>query len=150
MSIVEIITGFEVIVSREILEETLVIGTLTIFKAFELDLSRLLFFSLFDFLSGFRNVKRVDRIESEELKSPNDISSVFDVAGFLEALEGNRLSVILAIERADNNESGIGIALKLFKLANGIINTELDRIFRGRNDLKIIETNNGSFVFVLA
>ena len=108
------------------------------------------FFGLVNFLSSFRNVKRVDRIESEELKSPNDISGILNVAGLLETLERNRLNVVLAIERADDNEGGIGVTLKLFKLANRIINTELGRIFRRRNDLEIIETNNGSMFFVLA
>ena len=68
-------------------------------------------------------------IENVELQSPNDICGVLDVARFLEALEGNGADVIVAIEAADDDESRIGVALKFFKLADGIINTELCGVF---------------------
>ena len=135
--------------SRKIVEETIVVGALPIFKAFELDLTRLLFFGFVDFLPSVRDVERVDRIDDEELKSPDDIGSVFDIARFFEALEGNRFCVIITVERTDDDKSSISVALEFFELANRIVDAEFCRIFRGRNDLKIIETNDGSFGFVV-
>lgn len=82
------------------------------------------------------------------MKSPNDIGSIFNVAGFLEALEGNGVSVIGAIERADDDESGIGVALEFFELANRVIDAELGGIAGRRNDLEVIEADDGSFGFV--
>ena len=136
--------------SRKIVEETVIVGALPIFKAFELDLPRLLFFGFVDFLPSVRDVERVDRIDDEELKSPDDIGSVFDIAAFFEALEGNGLCVIVAIETADDDKSSVCVALEFFELANGIVDAKFSRIFGGRNDLKIIETNDGSFGFVVA
>ena len=136
--------------SRKIVEETVIVGALPIFKAFELDLPRLLFFGFVDFLPSVRDVERVDRIDDEELKSPDDIGSVFDIAGFFEALEGNWLCVIITVERTDDDKSRISVALEFFELANRIVDAEFSRIFRGRYDLKIIETNDGSFSFVVA
>ena len=136
--------------SRKIVEETVIVGALPIFKAFELDLARLLFFGFVDFLPSVRDVERVDRINNEELQSPDDIGGIFDVAGFFEALEGDGLCVIVAIETADDDKSSVGVALEFFELANGIVDAKFSRIFRGRDDLKIIETNDGSFSFVVA
>ena len=115
--------------SRKIVEETVIVGALPIFKAFELDLTRLLFFGFVDFLPSVRDVERVDRIDDEELKSPNDIGSVFDIAGFFEALEGNGFCVIVAVETADDDKSGIGVALEFFELTNGIVDAKFSRIF---------------------
>ena len=98
--------------SRKVVEKAVVIGALSIFEALELDLSRLLFFGLVDFLSGFRNVKRVDRIESEELQSPNDIGSVLNVARLLETLEGDGLRVVRPVERANDDKGSIGVTLE--------------------------------------
>ena len=136
--------------SRKIVEETVIVGALPIFKAFELNLARLLLFGFVDFLPSVRDVERVDRIDDEELKSPDDIGSVFDIARFFEALEGNGFCVIVAVETAYDDKSGVGIALEFFKLANGIVDAEFSRIFGGRDDLKIIETNDGGFGFVVA
>ena len=148
--IIELFARDKAIVSREIVKEAVVIGALPVFKAFELDLARLLLFSFVDFLSSVVDVKRVNRVDNEELKSPNDIGSVFDVAGFLEGFKGNSLRVVGTVERADDEESSVSVALEFFKLADGIINTEFGRIATGGNDLKIIKTNNGSFGFVKA
>ena len=84
------------------------------------------------------------------MKSPDDISSVFDIAGFFKALEGNGLCVIITVERTDDDKSRISVALEFFQLANRIVDAEFSRFFAGRNDLKIIETNDGSFGFVVA
>ena len=100
--------------SRKIVEETVIVGALPIFKAFELNLAWLLFFGFVDFLPSVRYVERVDRIDDEELKSPDDIGSVFDIAGFFEALEGNGLCVIITVERTDDDKSGISVALEFF------------------------------------
>ena len=58
------------------------------------------------------------------------------------------MSVVCTVERTDDNESGVGIALELFKLANGVIDAEFGRFLAGRNDLKIVKTDNRSFSFV--
>ena len=136
--------------SREIVEKAIVVGALPIFETLELNLSRLLLFGFVDFLPSVRDVEGVDGIDDEKLKSPNDIGSVFNITGFLEALEGNGLCVIVAIERADDDKSGVGVALKFFKLANRVVDAKFCRIFGGRDNLKVIETNDGSFSFVVA
>ena len=92
-------------------------------------MARLLLFGFVDFLPSVRDVERVDRIDDEELKSPDDIGSVFDIAGFFEALEGNGLCVIITVERADDDKSGISVALEFFELANGIVDAKFSRIF---------------------
>ena len=60
------------------------------------------------------------------------------------------MRVVSTIERADDEESSIGIALEFFKLADRIINAEFGRFATGGDDLKIIKTNDGSFGFVKA
>ena len=140
----------EAVMSREVIEETIIVGALTILEARELNLTGLLFFSFIDFLAIFRSVERVERVEYIELQSPDNISGIFDIPRLLEALEGNGVSVIGAIERADDDEGGIGVALKLLELANGIVNAELGGIAGSRNDLKVIEADDGSFGFVRA
>ena len=136
--VAEFFTLSKAVVSRVVVEKTIVIGALPIFKAFELNLARLLLFGFVDFLSSVRDVERVGIIDDEELKSPNDIGSVFDIARFFKALEGNGLCVIIAVERTDDDKSRISVALKFFELANGIVDAEFSGIFRGGDDLKII------------
>ena len=140
----------EAVVSGMVVKEAVVIGALPILQARELNLTRLLFFSFIDFLAIFRSVERVERVEYIELQSPNDIGGIFDIAGFFEALERNGMGVIGAVEGANDDKGGIGVALKFLELANGIINAEFGR-FAGRgDDLKVIETDDGSFSFVRA
>ena len=55
------------------------------------------------------------------------------------------MRIVSAIETADDDEGGIGVALKFFEFADGIVYSEFDIIFMMRNDLKIIETNLNSF-----
>ena len=100
--------------SGEIIEKALVVGALTILKTFELNLPRLLFFSVVDLLAKVGEVARTQMVENIELESPDDIGGVFNVAAFLEALEGNGLHVILAIEATDDDKRSIGVALKFF------------------------------------
>ena len=85
--VAEFLAWSKAVVSREVVEKALVVGALSIFKALELNLSRLLLFGFVDYLPSVRDVKRVDRVNDEELKSPNDIGGIFDIAGFFEALE---------------------------------------------------------------
>ena len=85
--IIELFARNKAVVSREIVKEAVVVSALPVFKAFELNLSRLLLFGFVDFLSSVGDVERVDRVDDEELKSPDDIGSVFDVAGFLEGFK---------------------------------------------------------------
>ena len=113
----------------EIFEEALVVGALAILKTFELNLPRFIFFSVVDLLAHVGEAARAQVIENIELKSPYNVGGVLDVAAFLEALEGNGLHVILAIETADDEKGSVGVALKFFYLANGIINAELGGVF---------------------
>lgn len=46
--VVKAVAGLEAVVSGVVEEKAIVIGTLPIFEALEIDLARLLFFSLFD------------------------------------------------------------------------------------------------------
>ena len=113
----------------EIIEEALVVGALPIFEAFELNLSRLKFFGVVNLLAEVGEIAGTEMIEDVKLKSPDNVGGVLDVAAFLEALEGNGLHVVLAVERADDEEGGVSVALKFFELANGIINAELSGVF---------------------
>ena len=140
----------EAVVSGMVVKETVVVDSLSILEARELNLTGLLFFSFIDFLAIFRSVERVERVEYIELQSPNDIGGIFDIAGFFEALERNGMGVIGAVEGADDDKGSIGVALKLLELANGIVNAEFGGIAGRRNDLKVIEADDGSFGFVRA
>ena len=97
---------------------------MTVFQAFELDLARLFLFGVVDFFPTVSNVAWVDRIDGEKLQSPDDIGGVLNVAGFFETLKRNRLRVISAIETADDYKSRIGVTLKFFKLANGVVDAK--------------------------
>ena len=111
---VKIVAGHEAVVGGEIIEKALVVGALAILKTFELNLPRLLFFSVVDLLAQVGEIGGAQMIEDVELKSPDDVGGVLDVARFLEALEGNGLHVVLPIETADDETGGVGVALKFF------------------------------------
>ena len=83
------------------------------------------------------------------MKSPNDIGRILNVAGFFEGFKGNALGIVETIKRADDNESGVGLPLKVFKLANNLVNSLFGRnvgVF-DRNDLKVVKDENWSFIF---
>lgn len=111
--------------SGEIIEKALVVGALAILKTFELNLPRLLFFSVVDLFAKVGEVSWTKMIEDVKLESPYNVGGVLDVARLFETLEGDGLHVILAVERADDEKSSVGVTLKFFELANGIINAEL-------------------------
>ena len=95
-------------------EEAIVIGALPILEAFKVDLARLLFLGLFNTLARLGNVVvAFESAHNVELQCPDDIGGVFNVARFLEALEGNGLRVIGAVETADDEECGVGVALEI-------------------------------------
>ena len=59
------------------------------------------------------------------------------------------MRIVEAVERTDDDESRVSLALKVFKLANNLINGLLGRdvgVFE-RNDLKIVENKDRSFIF---
>ena len=60
------------------------------------------------------------------------------------------MSVICAIERADDEKGSVGVALKLLELANRIINAEFGRFARSGDDLEVVKADDGSFGFVRA
>lgn len=126
---VKILAGDKAVVGGEIIEKALVVGALAILKTFELNLPRLLFFGVVNLFAKVGEVSWTKMIEDVKLKSPYNVGGVLDVAAFLEALEGNGLHVVLAVERADDEEGGVSVALKFFELANGIINAELSGVF---------------------
>ena len=101
-------------------------------------------------MSGIGNVAGIDRVKNEKLQSPNDISGVFNVAGFLEAVERNGLDIVVAVERADDEKGRVGVALKFLKLTDRIINAEFSGIFGRGDDLKVVKANDRSFLFIRA
>lgn len=111
-----------------------------------MDLARLAFFCVVDFLASLRNIcATFNFVHDIKLQSPNDIGRIFDTARLFETLEGNGLVVVSTIEGTDDNESGVGIALKFFEFANGVVDAEFDVIFVVRNNLKVINANDRSF-----
>ena len=83
------------------------------------------------------------------MKTPNDVGRVFNVAGFFEGFKGNTLGIVETIKRADDDESGVGLSLEVFKLANNLVNSLLGGNIGNfdRNDLKVVKNENGSFIF---
>ena len=74
-------------VQREIFEEAVIVGALTIFETLELDLTRLLTFSVVDAFARVGDITGIDGVKDIKLQSPNNISGVFNVARFFETLE---------------------------------------------------------------
>ena len=101
-----------------------------ILETFELDLARLAFLGLVDFSARFGDeFAAFDFVHNVELKCPDNVGGVLDVARLLETLEGDGSDVVVAVEAADDEKGGVGIALELFKLANGIVNAEFGGVF---------------------
>ena len=115
--------------SGEIIEKALVVGALAILEAFKLNMPRLFLFSVFNLLAHVGEIAGTEMIEDVKLKSPDNVGGVLDVAAFLETLEGNGLNVVLPIEAADDEKSSVGVTLKFFELADGIINAEFGGVF---------------------
>ena len=119
-----------------------------ILEALEINLARLVFFRLVDFLAQFGQVIEVlEVVHKVELESPNDVGSVFDVAALLETLEGNGLRVIHPVEATDDDESSVSVPLEFFQLANGVVDTQLRRFARRRDDLQVVEADNRRTAF---
>ena len=108
----------------EVVEETFVIGALSILKTLELNLTRLLLFSDVDLFASVGKVAGLNGVDDVKLKCPDNVGGVFDISAFLETLKGNRLDIVVTIERRYDYESAIGVALELFKFANRVINTD--------------------------
>ena len=118
------------------MEEAIIIGALTVFEAFEVNMTRLFLFGFFDNVAGVGNVRRIfNGIDDIELQSPDDVGGILDIAGFFERLKRNGLHIIVAIEAADNNKSSVGITLKFFELADRVVNGELNINIVLGNDL---------------
>lgn len=145
---VEFFARNEVIVSGMIAEEAVVVRALTIFDAFELDLPRLLFFGVVNAFPSLGEIAGIDVVQDVELESPNDVGCVLDVPRLLEALEGDRLRVVGAVETADDDEGSVGVALKFLELSDGIINAEFGRIATCRDNLQVVKANDGRMSFV--
>lgn len=111
-------------------------------------MTRLFLFYRVDFFTRVGNVAGVNGVQDEKLQNPDDIGGVFYIAGLLETLERSRLRVVCPIERADDDKSGIGIALEFLKLANGVVDTELGGFARSGDDLEVIEANDRGFGFI--
>ena len=124
--VIKAVAGLEAVVSRMVKEEAIVIGALPIFEAFEVDLARLLSLGVFDTFARLGNViVAFEVVHNVKLESPNNVGGVFNVARLFEALEGNGMRVIRAVETAYDEEGGVGVALKFLKLADSIVDTEL-------------------------
>ena len=88
------------------------------------------FFSVVDFFAGVRDVRATfNLIENIELKPPDNVSGIFNVAGLLERFKRNGICVIGTIEGGYDDEGGIGIALKDFEFANSVINAVFYGVF---------------------
>ena len=132
--------------SGKIVEVAIVIRALSIFETFEMDLTRLAFFSVINSLASLRNIRAAfDLIHDVELKSPDDIGRIFDTTRLFETLKRNGLIVVGAVERTDDDEGGISVALKSFEFADGVVDAEFDIVFVMRNNLKIVEADDRSF-----
>ena len=59
------VARLEEIVGGEIVEKAVIVGTLAILEAFELNLSRLHFFSGVDMLVGVADIAKIDRVKNE-------------------------------------------------------------------------------------
>ncbi len=140
------IARLEEIMGGMVVEKTIIIGALAILEAFELNLSRLKLFGFVNTLARVAYIAGIDRVENEELKSPDDIGGVFNVARFFEAAERDGLDIIVAVERADDDKSRVSIALKFLKLTDRIINAEFSRILGRGNNLKIVKADDRSFL----
>ena len=104
----------------------IVVGALPILQALQMNLSRQLPFGVVDTFARLGNVVVVfERVHYVELKSPDDIGGILNVARLLKTLERNGLRVVHAIETADDDKGRIRIALKFLELADRIINAEL-------------------------
>lgn len=64
---VKCFTRLEEVVSGKVVEETVIIGSLPVLKAFELDLSGLLLFSVIDAFTRISDIVRVDVVKDVEL-----------------------------------------------------------------------------------
>ena len=53
--------------------------------------------------------------------------------------------VVGTVEGTDDDESGVGVALKFFEFANSVVNAEFDVVFVVRNNLKIVKADDGRF-----
>ena len=124
INLVERRAGLEVIVRREILEETIVVRALTILQAVEMDLTGLLFLCLVNLLTKRRGLVTFKFVDSVKLQCPNHVGRVLDVARLLETLERNGLRVVRAVETADDDKRSVCVALKFLELADGLINAE--------------------------
>ena len=122
---------------------------MAIFETAELNLSGIGFFGFIDNVAIFGNSTVKKFIGTIKLKTPNNVGGILNVAGFFEGFKRNTLGIVETIKRADDDESGVGLSLEVFKLANNLVNSLLGgniEIFDG-NDLKIVKNKDGSFIF---
>ena len=136
---------------REIIEKAVIVGALSIFETLEMNLARLILFSVVNFFASVGNIHAAfNFIHDVELKSPNNVRRIFDSAGLFETLEGNGLIIVGTIERADDDEGGVGIALKFFEFADSIVNAEFNVVNAVGNNLEIVDANDRGFIFAVA
>lgn len=139
----------EAVIGGEIFEENIVIDTLPIFETAKLNLTRVSFFSLVDNVAIFGNSAVEKFVGTIKLQAPDNVGGILNVAGFFEGFKRNALSIVKTVERADDDESGVGLALKVFKFANNLVNSLLRRNIRifDRDDLKVVKNEDRSFIF---
>ena len=113
-------------VMRGVVEKfAIVVSALTILQTSELNFARNSFFRLVDSLPIFDDSAFLELVHNAQLQTPNDVRRVLDIARFFEALEGYRRKIVGAIETTDDKECCVGIALKFFEFADGVIDAEL-------------------------
>lgn len=88
---VRFIARYKAVIGWKVLEKNVVINALPIFQATKLNLTGIIFFSLVDNVAILGNSPVKKFVGTIELKTPNDISGVFDISGFFEGFKGNAL-----------------------------------------------------------
>lgn len=102
---VRFVAGNKAVIGRKIFEEDVVVDTLSILETTELDLAWVSFFSLVDNVAIFGNRAGEKFIGAVELKPPNNVGGILNIAGFFEGFKRNALGIVEAIKRAYDDES---------------------------------------------
>ena len=117
------IARLEIVMSRVVMKVAVVILSLSIFQAFELNMTRFLTLSIFKFLTGRGYIGADFNIVTYiELQSPDNVSGILNVAALLERFKRYLLIVIHSVKTAYHDKCGICFVLKCFEFVNNIVN----------------------------
>ena len=146
--------GLEEVMSGVVDETDAVERVIAMLESFELDFSGLLAFSVVDKFAFSAcgtatafGVKSLEFVTAEnlKLKPPNGVSTVLDVTAFLEAFVVNDLHVVGAVEAADDEESEVVAALKLFETAGDAVDAHFVGVHTLKtDDLEVVDNDDRS------